>query len=266
MTKPLPLLAGLLAALASLAASAHTPYLVPSDFAPQPGATIALDASFAETFFVPDAVFDGSTFEVTGPDGNTVAPDRVQRFKLRTVVEHGLPKAPGTYRFDTGTRLGAHFRSWEVDGKRASSRDADAKIPAGAKIVSDFQSLTRAETYVTVGAPDRAALAPRGKGLELVPVDHPNDLYVGERFRFVVQYDGKPLAGQKVEVTEAVWTSDRKPQMVALVTDAQGLATLELAQAGTWIALSRYRTRAPAGAAAPEYSNSTTLTFRVLGQ
>lgn len=264
--KTLPLLTGLLAASIAFAVSAHTPYLAPSDFAPQPGATIALDAAFTETFLVPEVAFDGGEFAVIGPDGKRGAPDKVQPFKLRTVVEHTLAKTPGTWRFSTGPRLGARFRTWEIDGKRESSRDAEAKVPVGAKIVSDFQSLTLAETYVTAGAPDRAALAPRGKGLELVAIDHPNDLFVGERFAFVVQYDGKPLANQPVEITEAVWTSDRKPQVVKLTTDAQGKAAMELRQAGTWVALTRHRTPAPAGSGAPEYSNSYTLTFRVLAQ
>lgn len=257
-------LAAALLALAATNASAHTPYLIPNTFAPQPGATVALDASFTETFFVPEAAFDGSTFEVIGPDGTSVAPGNVQTFKTRTVAEHTLPKTPGTYRFSTGPRAGARFLTWEIGGKRASSREPDAKVPTGAKVVSDFQSLTRAETYVTIGEPSRGALAARGKGLEFVPVDHPDDLYVGEQFRFVVQYDGKPLANQPVEVTEGVWTSDRKPQVIALKTDAQGQASIELKQAGTWLLLSRHRTKAPAGSKAAEYSNSTTLTFRVL--
>ena len=245
-------------------ASAHTPYLLPSSFAPQAGDTIALDASFSETFFVPEAAFDGSTFEVIGPDGTSVAPDKVQTFKVRTVAEHTLPKTPGTYRFSTGPRGGARFLTWELNDKRESSREPNASVPAGATVVSDFQSLTRAETYVTIGEPTRGALAPSGKGLEFVPVNHPDDLFVGEHFRFLVQYDGKPLANQPVEITEGVWTSDRKPQVIAVNTDAKGQASVELKQAGTWLALSRHRTKAPAGSKAAEISNSTTLTFRVL--
>ncbi|MCD7098085.1 DUF4198 domain-containing protein [Stenotrophomonas sp. MMGLT7] len=264
--KPLNLLAGALAWAAAMAASAHTPYLAPSDFAPRPGQTVALDASFAETFFVPEAAFDDSRFSVTGPDGSSVAPDTVQTLKTRTVAEHTLPKAAGTYRFSTGPRLGALFRTWEVDGKRESSRDPATRIPAGAKVISDFQSLTLAETYVSVGAPDRGALAARGTGLEFVAATHPSDLYVGEHFEFIVQYDGKPLPAQKVEITEAVWTSDRKPHTETLLSDAQGRVRVTLRDAGTWLALSRYRTPAPAGAAVAEYSNSYTLTFHVLEQ
>ncbi|MEL1265419.1 DUF4198 domain-containing protein [Pseudoxanthomonas putridarboris] len=262
--KPLTLLACAVLGAAAAAASAHTPYLAPSNFAPRGGETLALDAAFAETFFVPEAVFDDSRFSVTGPDGTVAAPDAVQLLKTRAVVEHTLPEAPGTYRFSTGPRLGALFRTWEANGKQESSRDPDARIPAGAKMLANFQSLTLAETYVSVGAPDRGALRARGKGLELVPATHPNDLYVGETFEFTVQYDGKPLADQKVEITEAVWTSDRKPQVETLSTDAQGRAVFKLRHAGTWVALSRHRTPAPAGAPVDEYSNSYTLTFRVL--
>lgn len=252
-----------LALAVSLPASAHTPYLVPSNFAPRAGQTIALDASFAEAFFVPEAAFDGSQFTVTGPDG-AESPLASQAMKTRAVAEYTLPAGTGTYRISTGPRLGALFRTWEQNGKRESSRDPAAKIPAGAKVISDFQSLTQAVSYVTVGNPDRAALAPRNKGLELVPVTHPNDLYVGEAFDFIVQYDGKPLADQPLEITEAVWSSDRTPQVANLKSDVAGHVRIPLSAAGTWLALTRYRTVAPAGAPVAEYSNSFTLTFHVL--
>src|SRR3546814_19694633 len=72
-----------------------------------------------------------------------------------------------------------------------------------------------------------------------------------------MQYDGKPLADQKVEITEAGWTSDRKPHVETLLTDPQGHAVFKLQDAGTWVALSRYRPPAPAGAPVDGRSNST---------
>lgn len=161
--KPLTLLTGTLAWAAMATASAHTPYLSPSNFAPQAGETVALDAAFAETFFIPEAAFDNSRFVITGPDGASTAPDAMQVFKTRAVAEHRMPQVKGTYRFSTGPRLGALFRTWEVDGKRGSSRDPAVKIPAGAKLLSNFQSLTLAETYVSIGAPDTASLRARGR-------------------------------------------------------------------------------------------------------
>ena len=262
--KLLPLLAAAIFGIGAAPASAHTPYLAPSDFAPRAGQTIALDAAFAETFFVPEVAFDHSLLTITRPDGSSTAPDTVQVMKTRTVAEYTLPAGSGSYRLSTGPRLGAVFRTWEIDGRRESSHDPATPIPAGAKVIANFQALTLAETYVSVGAPDRTALAARDKGLEFVPVTHPNDLYVGEHFEFLVKYDGAPLAAQKVEITEAVWTSDRTPRTQILTTDANGRVRLTLDRAGTFIALSRYRTPAPATAPVAEYSHSYTLTFRVL--
>jgi uncharacterized GH25 family protein len=259
--------AGLLALLFCLGATraaAHTPYLAPSTFSPQPGQTIAVDAAFAEVFFVPEAAFDQTTLSITSPDGRVTPFQQAVTMKTRVAAEHTLPESSGTYRLDSGLRRGATFRVWEINGKKETSRDAETQIPAGAKVLSNFQALTRAEAYVTIKTPDRRALAARGQGLELIASTHPNDLYAGESFAFAVHYDGKPLANQRIEITEAVWTSDRKPEVVTLTSDAQGQVVFPLKRAGTWVALVRHRTPAPAGAPVAEYSNSYTLSFRVL--
>lgn len=248
----------------AMPAIAHTPYFAPASFQVEAGTTLSLDAAFAESFFVPEAAFDDSRFAVTGPDGRQGVPDRVVPLRTRVVVEHTLPRQPGTYRFSTGERLGAVFRTWEVDGRKVSSRDANERMPANAKLLSHFQSRIRAETYVSIGAPDRAALRPYGDGLEIVPVTHPDDLFVGEPFEFEVRFDGKPLAQANVQITEAVWSSDRTAAQVELRSDAQGRVRWAKTQAGTWLALVRHRAAAPAGAAAPEYSNSYSLAFHVL--
>lgn len=258
------LLVGFMLAAVALPASAHTPYLAPASFQVQPNSTVTLDASFAETFFVPEVVFNNSHFMVTDPDGVQHAPDTVQLMKTRAVVEQTLPGKKGTYRFSTGNRLGAVFRSFELNGKVENSRDPSTPLPVGAKIVSHYQSLSRSEVYLTAGAPTTEALKPYGKGLELVPVTHPSDLYVGERFQFEVRYDGKPLAAQKVEINRALGDGQAQPAAVELTTDAAGKASFPLQQAGAYLALVRYRGAAPEGAAAPQYGNNYTLSFRVL--
>ncbi|PJK09170.1 cobalt ABC transporter substrate-binding protein [Lysobacteraceae bacterium NML120232] len=257
---------GLLLALAALPVQAHTPYLHAKGEIGQNGGLVSLEASFAEKFFIPEAAFDQSEFRLTAPDGKQLAPDRVEVWKARTLAEHRLDATPGTWRFSTGKRYGALFRTWEINGKRESSRDLAVKIPEGAKIISNFQSVTLAETYLTVGAPNRTALAARGEGLEIVAIDHPTDLYVGEPFRFTVLFDGKPLAGQKVEITEAVSDTGNTPQVVTLTTDAEGQASFRSERATRWLALTRHRTPAPPSSGVAEYSHSYTLTFRTLAQ
>lgn len=257
---------GLLLALAALPVCAHTPYLHAKGEITSNGGLVSMEASFAEKFFIPEAAFDNSEFQLTSPEGKQLAPDRVEVWKARTLAEHRLDKTPGTWRFSTGKRYGALFRVWEVNGKRESSRDLAVKIPEGAKIISNFQSVTRAETYLSVGAPNRTALAAHGEGLEIVAIDHPTDLYAGEPFRFSVLFDGKPLANQKVEITEVVSDTGNTPQIITLTTDAAGNASFRSERATRWLALTRHRTPAPQSSGVAEYSHSYTLSFRTLAQ
>lgn len=254
---------GVLAAFVPLLAQAHTPYLAPASFEPMHGNLVTLDAAFGEELFVPEVVFDNSVFAVVGPDGTRVPADSVQRLKTRAVVEHALT-GKGTYRFSSGQRLGAVFRTWELDGKKESTRDPAKALPAGATLLAHYQSVNLSEAYVTLGAPTRTALAPYGNGLEIVVVTHPSDLYTGEHFAIEVRFDGAPLPGAKVEIFPATGDGRSKQAAATLTTDAAGKARFDLARAGTWLAIVRHRGKAPAGAAAPEYGYGYTLSFRVL--
>jgi hypothetical protein len=167
-----------------------------------------------------------------------------------------MPKAPISNRPAPGRAVHR-----EIDGKRESTRDPAVKIPAGAGDIR-FPVADAGGNYVSVGAPDRTALAARNKGLNSL-VTHPDDVYVGEPFVFIVQYDGKPLAGQKVEITEAVWTSDRKPHVERLTSDGQGKAsfTPKGSAPACLEPIPQHRT---GRRASPEYSNSYTLSFHAL--
>ncbi len=51
-----------------------------------------------------------------------------------------------------------------------------------------------------MGEPTTTLFTPTGKGIELVPVTHPNDLFAGETATFQFLLDGKPAAGLPVTV------------------------------------------------------------------
>jgi len=247
-------------------AHAHTPYLLPASFEIEPTATVSVDAAFTEKFFLPDVAFGNTRFAITTPDGSVLPFGEVHQFKTRTVAEQQLPGAKGTYRLSTGPRLGAIFRSWDLNGKVEVARDPATPVPAGAKLLAHYQSLSVSEAYVTAGAPTKAALAPSGQGLEIVPVTHPSDLFTGESFEFTVQFDGQPLAGQKVDIYRSAMDLASQHSAESLKTDAQGRIRYAMQQPGVYLALIRHRAPAPAGAAAPMYGNNYTLTFRVLAQ
>ncbi len=158
------------------------------------------------------------------------------------------------------------FRTWERNGKTESARDPKQVMPADAKLLAHYQSLSISEAYVTADKPSVKALAPVGKGLEIVAITHPSDLVVDEKFEFIVQFDGKPLVDQKVSVYRSPMDLASQSAVQNVSTDSQGKAVLPLAKPGIYLALVRHRAPAPAGAAAPSYGHNYTLTFRVLDQ
>lgn len=267
MKRPL-LLRGLLAAscLVALTAQAHTPYLLPISFDVQPKDTIGVDAGFTEKFFIPDVAFGATEFAIVTPEGARIPFGDIRQFKQRTVAEQKLPDEKGTYRLSTGPRLGAVFRTWERNGKTESARDPQQVMPADARLLSHYQSLSVSEAYVTAGKPSAKALAPVGKGLEIVAITHPSDLFVNEKFEFTVQYNGKPLPNQKVSIYRSPMDLASQSTVQNVSTDADGKVALPLTKSGIYLALVRYQAAAPAGAAAPMYGNNYTLTYRVLDQ
>ncbi len=256
-----PLLLALCCTLPLSAAQAHVPYLAPASFEPVRG-WVSLEAAFAEQFFLPEAKFDQSEFQVTGPDGQPRAPKELVAVKSRTVLDDEL-KTDGTYKYSTGQRLGAVFHSYELNGKTENSRAPKFVLPKGATLKAHFQSVTRAETYISKGKPDQTALKASGKGLELQFFSHPNDLYAGQPVIGVLLLDGKPLAGSKLELhqTGSHSAGQNKTAPVPVTTNAKGEFSLTPTQAGTYLLLARHRAPAPQGAKAPTYSHTSTVVF-----
>ena len=249
--------------LLSAACFGHTPYLKPMSFEPSRSGVVSLDASFAEKFFVPDVAFANSIYAVIQPDGKTVSPNILSQLKTRVVVEHTLEE-DGTYRFSTGKRLGRVFKMYELDGKRHSMKNPKEAIPKGGKLLSFFQSLTLAETYVSKGAPSNTAFAAYNSGLEFIPVTHPNDIFVDEPFEFSALFNGKSLADLKVSVFLAKdQFTDEKP-VFELISSKKGKLSFTPKEAGTYLLLARHRSDAPASSPAPQISNTYTLVIEAV--
>jgi uncharacterized GH25 family protein len=238
--------------LLSATAQAHVPYLAPESFEPIRG-WVSLEASFADKFFLPEAKFDQSEFKVVTPAGKLEQPAEQQAVRSRIVLEHQLTQ-DGSYRFSSGVREGAVFRSWLQDGKTINSRDPKQQPPAGVALTAHFQSITLAETYVSQGKPTAAALKPWGKGLELEFISHPNDLYINQPVQARLWFEGKPLANSEVQIHRAMGNAE--PVTRTVTSTASGDISFEVTDAATYLLLARHRAAAPAGAKAPTYSYS----------
>ena len=191
-----------LAALLTLspAAQAHKLWLLPSHTVVSEAQWITVDASVSNDIFDVDRPFPLEGLSVTGPDGKDAPVDHRFEGHRRSSFDAELSEE-GSYRITLFRPMYMAF--YQLDGERHRRRGDSAEallreIPDGARDVRLSEVVNRLETFATVGAP--SAFKPVGKGLELQPVTHPNDLYTGETalFRFLI--DGEPAPGVEVEV------------------------------------------------------------------
>ena len=140
---------------------------------------------------------------VTEPDGATGKVENLSTGRYRTTFDVHVTKK-GTYRI--AAVMDGVMGSYVLDGtetrlpRGTTAATLAAAIPAGATDVKTSRNTTRNEIYVTSGAPTTTIFTPTGKGIELVPVTHPNDLVAGEKATFKFLLDGKPAAGLPVTI------------------------------------------------------------------
>jgi uncharacterized GH25 family protein len=238
MKRSLSVLLAVAIAAAPLAASAHKMWLLPS------GTTfsgadpwVSVDAAVSnDLFYVDHVALKLDDLRITAPDGSAVTAANPATGKYRSVFDVEL-KQDGTYKIAiAGDGL---FASWEdADGKRKRWRGTAAtfasEVPANAKGLQVMQSSMRVETFATHGAPTVTALKPTGKGLELVPVTHPNDLFAGEAASFKLVLDGKPAAGLDVSVIRGGTRYRNAQEEIKLKTGADGSFSVTWPQAGMY--------------------------------
>jgi hypothetical protein len=207
------------AALLSIpvAASAHRQWLLPSATTfSGTDSWVTVDAAASNDLFFADhnpMRLDG--IKVWAPDGSEGSIENAATGRYRSTFDVKLDK-PGTWKI--GSEHSAVSGSFKLGGeeRRVGRRfrgpppgDADgaarpvtsvADIPAEATDVKLTETISRNEIFVTTGAPTTTVFKPTGKGIELDPITHPDELVTGETasFRFLV--DGKPGAGVKVMV------------------------------------------------------------------
>lgn len=202
LDKRLLALAALGAAMAlPLTAHAHRAWLLPSaTVVSGASAWVSIDAAVSNELFYADhnpMKLDGVV--VQAPDGSVAKPLNALTAKYRSTFDVQLNQ-PGTYKIvSVSSNVSA---SWTEGGQakrfRGSADDFAQQVPAGAADLKVIRGSSRNETFVTRDAPTTAVLTPTGKGLELVPVTHPNDLVAGEAATFRFLIDGKPAAGLEV--------------------------------------------------------------------
>jgi hypothetical protein len=281
---------GLAMAAIGPAADAHSPYLQPTQFAPTRGYVAVLAALTEEVYFVPDFALRGEGFFLVDPEGRRSEIKNVAPMKSFVAAEADLP-ADGTYRITTGDRAGRSAKFAKIDGRWLAVRQPrpgqqqrqegqqrqqaerqragqmerggpQGDLPAGAEI-AEMRAVVVAETYVTRGAPSDAAVKPTGKGFELKPLIHPNEIFLDTGFPFEILMDGKPVEGVALEVFRGGNAYEDKKVYGEVTTDVAGRATVAFDRPGVYVLTTRYPGRPAPGEAPPPRSYSYALTVEV---
>jgi len=244
------ILAALVVTSVSFPALAHKQWLLPSSTVVAGNeAWVTVDAAVSNQLYYPDHVpMRLDNVVVTAPDGSTLKPQNPATGKYRSVFDVQLGQ-DGTYRIaNVNAGLSARWDTPEslaaakaAKGKpapaggmggpggpggrggflrNATPEDLATRIPKDAKNVQVTESIGRVETFVTKGA--TSPVTASGKGLELVPVTHPNDLFAGEEATFKLVVDGQPAAGLEVEIVRGATRYRNAQQEITLKTAADG--------------------------------------------
>lgn len=165
---------------------------------------------------------------VTAPDGSAVQAQNGSIGRYRSTFDVPL-KQKGTYKLAV-TNDGV-FASYKEGGQtkrwRGSVEDFAKDVPQTADDLQASFMQTRMEVFVTSGKPTKETLKITGKGLELSPVTHPNDLNTGSDATFQMMLDGKPAANLKVTVIPGGNRYRDQLGEMALTTDAEGKFTVK---------------------------------------
>ena len=241
-----PLLAGALAL--PMSASAHRGWIAPSATVLSGDVWVTFDAAISnELFYADHNPMRLDAVQAFAPDGSVDKLQNASTGKYRSTFDVALTK-PGTWKIGSATQ--SVTASWTENGEvkrfRGSPDDFAKQVPAGAADLKTIRSFNRNEVFVTRDKPTTDVFKPTGKGLELSPITHPNDLVAGEAASFRFLIDGKPAADLEVTIAEGGSRYSPRPDM-KVKTGADGVVKFTLPEAGMYWINATVRTGATPG-------------------
>lgn len=250
---------------------AHPLWILPSEFnsSTEEAEWLTFDVSASHTVFGFDKGVPLNTIRVISPDGDRNYLGSYFKGHRRSVFDYKFDQ-DGTYRVQ-GQRPPFFFTSYK-SGKRdtpkrmmADSQEAKQRLPKNARDVKTMLIDVTSTVYVTRNGPTDVVFQPKGKGFELTPITHPNDIAQNELTSFEVLLDGQPVAGAEVEVTPGGTRYRNARNSIELVTDETGRIEFTPAQAGPWL-MSATLTAVDESPLADEKISTRFLTFEVIAE
>lgn len=227
--------AAALALCLPFAVQAHDAWILPSSTVLSgTDSWVTVDASIGnDKFYFNHAPMRLDDLIILAPDGSVAKAENLNRGKLRSSFDLQL-KAPGTYRIAVVND--GIFARWKEDGKPkryfGKLEGMAQAVPANAEGLEVAERLGRVETFVTAGKP--STVKPVGRGLELAPITHPNDLVSGETASFQMLLDGKPVPDLDVMIVPGGSRYRDKVGEIKVSTDKEGKFSVKWPQPGMY--------------------------------
>ncbi|MDV6316604.1 DUF4198 domain-containing protein [Idiomarina sp. HP20-50] len=228
---------------ASTSSEAHRVWIKPSTtIVSGDSGWVTFDAAIANGIFYPDHYPLGlDRVEAMAPDGSAITMKNGHKGKYRSVFDIELEQE-GTYTiYSASSGLSARWTDdegerqyWPPRGAQKTNEDFYKEVPQDAKDLEVSERSHRVETFVTSAAPTYDTLGPTGKGLELDPVTHPNDLYTGENITFKFTIDGEAAAGTDLILVKDGERYRDQSQPTKLSTNEKGEVTFSLEEPGMY--------------------------------
>ncbi|MGL3822470.1 DUF4198 domain-containing protein [Sphingopyxis sp. R3-92] len=246
-----------LAAVAIVPASAHRQWMLPSSTVLSgDDVWVTVDAAVSnDLFYFEHQPLRLDAVKAWAPDGTEAAIENKATGRYRSTFDVHLTQK-GTWRIASVSD--GLMGSYDLGGKTerlprgTTTANLAERLPAGATNVKTAESSNRNEIFVTVGEPTTTLFKPTGKGIELAPVTHPNDLIAGEAASFQFLLDGKPAAGLTVTVIPGGIRYRNDLGEMNLKTDAQGKVDVNWAEPGMyWLNVTTPQAERAEGAGEP---------------
>lgn len=250
-------LAATLATSLTTPALAHRQWLLPSQTTfSGDDVWVTVDAAVSnDLFYFEHRPGNISAVKAWAPDGTEVAIENKGSGQYRNTFDVHLTQK-GTYRIGSASNM--VMGTYDLGGKTerlprgTTVETLAAAIPAGATNVQTAESSNRNEIYVSVGEPTTTLFKPTGKGIELVPMTHPNDLVAGEAATFQFLLDGKPAANLPVTVIPGGIRYRDKLNQIDATTGADGKVTITWPTPGMyWLNVTTANNRGEGGLGGP---------------
>ena len=242
----------------SFSANAHRVWILPSSTNLSGDAPwVTFDAAVSNSLFVFEHVpLRIKALKIQDPTGKNVEAVNMHTGKFRTSFDLNLV-TQGTYKIGYATGgLNARWKDengkrkmWPARGKMAKDSNFDTAVPKNADSLVVAETFRRLETFVTSGEPTENTFKPTNSGLELIPVTHPNDLFVGETATFKFLFEGKPAAGAKLTVVAGNMRYRNQQNELEFVTDKEGIVEITWPEAGMYLLKAEFednKAKAPA--------------------